>query len=126
MENKYGECPKHSGESMIDCTQCAIENGHIFKFDKTHKHYPQPDFDKMWKNITDKLDFPLVYFIEHKETKQWLHKRENRLTNEPLFAMEFIGKDAKAMACLFLHLNQKAGKLKDFMVTEHLFTDTEK
>jgi len=121
--SKYGECAKHPNNNMTDCIECAMENDKpMFEF-KTHKHYPEPDFDKMWKNITDKLDFPLVYFIEHKETNEWLHKREKRLTKEPLFAMEFIGKNAKAEANLYLFLNQEMGYLKDFVVTEHEFVN---
>jgi len=124
MENKkYGECAKHPNNSMIDCIECAMENDKpMFEF-KTHKHYPEPDFDKMWQNIRDRLDNPLVYFIEHKETKEWIHRSEKRTTKEPLCAMKFEGKDGRAMANLFLFLNQDAGTLKDFIVTEHLFED---
>ena len=151
---KYGECAKHLNNSMIDCTECAMENnktdlsklnfefkvfcecqkasckhckGNIepFNFDIEAKSfdYIEPDFDEMWKNIRDRLDNPLVYFIEHKETKEWIHRTEKRTTKEPLCAMKFEGKDGKAMANLFLFLNQDVGTLKDFVVTEHLFED---
>ena len=125
MKNKkYGECAKHPNNSMIDCAECAMEGSEPFDFDKPHKHYPEPDFDKMWLNICDKLDNPLVYFIEHKETKEWIHRSNKRTTKEPLCAMKFEGKDGKAMANLFLFLNQDAGTLKDFIIIEHLFEDS--
>lgn len=123
MENtKYVECDIHPNNNKINCKECIIEREIRFAF-KTHKHYPEPDFDKMWENIKDSLDNKLIYFIEHKETKEWIHRSDKRTTKEPLCAMKFEGKDGKAMANLFLFLNQDAGILKDFIVTEHLFED---
>ncbi len=107
---KYGACAKHPNSSMIDCTECAMKNGKSIKLKsdilKIKGNPKKPDFDKMWKNIKDRLDNPLVYLIEHKDTKEWLHKREQKTTKERLLAMDFTGKDGKLTAHLFLHLNQ--------------------
>jgi len=70
-----------------------------------------------------------VYFIEHKEkTGWWLTGKDYGyvLTQNPEKAVCFDGKDAKEHAKLYLGLHQAAGKLKDFIVTEHEFVKLKK
>jgi len=61
----YGECPKHKGQSMLNCSECSIEN---FDFMKNIK------FKGDWK----KLDMTKV-FEEEKKRKE---KEKKRLEKE--------------------------------------------
>lgn len=84
----------------------------------------EPDFNKMWENILDQINFPFVYFIEEKQTNYWLAQgpeKRSYLTKDPNRAVAFKGKDGQALAKIFLALNQEMGTLKEFIVTEHLF-----
>lgn len=84
----------------------------------------EPDFDKMWEQILERINFPFVYLIEEEQTNYWLAEvpgNKAYLTKDPNRATQFKGKDGKALANLYLALNQSSGTLKNFIVTEHLF-----
>ena len=86
------------------------------------QNIPQEDLDALNLELENKKK-NLVYFIENKNSNLWLDKSENGTTNIPADALTFEGKDAKAMANLYLYLLHQKGALSDFIVTEHLFID---
>ena len=82
------------------------------------------DWNEMFKNIMERVEYPCVYFIEEVGTGCWLSDTADKassLTKDPHEAMSFKGKQAKETAMLFLFLNQELGKMRNFIVTEHLF-----
>lgn len=82
---------------------------------------PPMDLRAMEMSIASRNNEP-VYFIE-REDGEWLHYNEKEFTRTPTDALFYNGKDGKAMAKLYLHLNQEQGVLKGCVVTEHLFVD---
>jgi hypothetical protein len=97
-------------------------NGCNKNFGSCTCNIPEPDFDKLWEKIQERISYPTFYMIEKKGTEEWLAK-SGYVTKSPYLAMKIEGKDAKAMANLFLALNQSKGFLLNFHVTEHMFTE---
>ena len=94
----------------------------VFDFSNPPPFNPEPGFDKMFKDLEQRMESPYFYCIELENSAGTYLSKAGNLTRSVYAAERFFGKDGQVLAKLYLKLNQDAGTLKDFIVTEHKFT----